>query len=376
LILLAAIAGAGGVATLVLLVVALRTAIARWRAPELPAAASFEARVTALVPVRDEATNIDACLASLLAQRGPLSIRVVDDASRDDTAARVAAIARTHRQVMLLVAPPPPDGRSGKTNALAYGATGVTDDWLLAVDADVRLAPDAVARALAAAEGETLDAVSLAARQRVATLGEALLTPLVFGWLDARLGDWRAAARGAGPPVANGQFVLVRRSALAAIGGYAALAGCTLDDVALARALAAAGRRLGFWRARAAVSTRMYPGLGATFRGWRRNLALILGDSRASTVPPVALAVAPLATALAAATAGKPAAAIALWGLGATASALARAGTGSAALFGLLYPFDAIGLAGCLVAARRDRASGAAVLWRGRAVDQSGSGAA
>jgi hypothetical protein len=63
-----------------------------------------------------------------------------------------------------------------------------------------------VARVLAAAESEGLDAVSLAARQRVGSAGEALLTPLAFALLDALLGDWRAVAGGRGAPVANGQF--------------------------------------------------------------------------------------------------------------------------------------------------------------------------
>jgi len=365
---------AGGVATLALLSILLSTALARRRAPRLPAAAAFEEPVTALLPVRNEAANVGECLDSLLRQQGPLSIRVADDGSRDGTSALVAAIAAREPRVTLLTVPSPASGWSGKTNALSHAARGVADDWLLAVDADVRLGPAAVASALAAARVHGLDALSLAARQRVETLGEALLTPLVFGMLDWRLGDWRVAARGDGAPVANGQFFLLRRAALEAAGGYAAIAGQTLDDVALARALGAAGRRCGFWRAGSALSTRMYDGFAASFRGWRRNLALIDGASALPVAAILGLALAPTVTAVAAGLAGETRWLLAAWCAGIAASSLARAGTGSPSAFGLLYPFDAVAFSFCLLAARIDRRFGRAVRWRGRTVGQPETG--
>jgi hypothetical protein len=264
--------------------------------------------------------------------------------------------------------PPPAAGRSGKVNALAHGAVGVATDWILALDADARPAPDALARALPAALEHGLAAVSLAARQRAATPGEALLTPLVLGLLDAQLGDWSRAARGEGPPVANGQFVLVRREALEAIGGYAAIAGQPLDDVALARRLAAAGHRVGFWRAREVLEVRMYEGLGASFRGWRRNLALLGGELGARARLALAALLLPPAAALAAALLGEPTAAQVAWLGGATTSILLRAGTGSLPFYGLLAPLDGLALVVCLLAARGDEKEGRIEPWRGRAL--------
>src|SRR4029453_8942799 len=101
--------------------------------------------------------------------------------------------------------------------------------------------PELLARAHAAVRNSGLDAISIAGRQE-ARGGEAILMPVVFALLDAMLGDWRRAARGDGPPVANGQFILVRRAALEAAGGMAAVRGETLDPVALAREPPAGGR--------------------------------------------------------------------------------------------------------------------------------------
>lgn len=356
------------VATAVL-VGAARVALARARAPVLPPAASNPPRVTVLLPVRDEEENVAAALVALAAQTVPLEIRVLDDGSNDSTAAIVAALAASDRRIQLFAVPPPPEGANGKVHALAWGLAGVDSDWLLAVDADARPAPEAVARALAAAGETRLDAISLAARQRVATVGEALLTPLVFGLLDAELGDWRRAARGESAPVANGQFVLVRRAALLAIGGYAALALERLDDIALARRFTAAGFRIGFWRARDLLEVRMYRGFVATFRGWRRNLALLFGGRPRLVLGAIAAALLPATVGVASLVAGSSRLAFLSWLAGAAASALLRAGTGSSALFGALYPLDAVASALCLLAARRDRARGQIAAWRGRSLE-------
>jgi GT2 family glycosyltransferase len=350
------------------LAVALRAAAARALAPRLPPPDPAAAGVTVVVPVRDEERNLLPCLASLLAQPGVERVSIVDDGSRDRSAAIAAEIAARDPRVALLTVGEPPAGWTGKLHALARGAREATTEWLLCLDADARPGAAAVGRALAAAREHGLAAVSLAARQRVGSLGEALLTPLVFGLLDLRLGDWRRAARGVGEPVANGQFLLLRRAALVRAGGFAALAGEPLDDLALARRLAANGDRVGFWRAREALAVRMYDGLGGSFRGWRRNLALVLGDRRGAIAAAVALALAPAIVAAGALAAGEPRAALVAWCGGALASAALRTGTGSSPLFALLYPLDALAFSACLAAAARDRARGRLAPWRGRAV--------
>ncbi len=363
------------VATLVALLAiggALRLLALRIRAPVLPPPLAPAEPVTVLLPVRDEQENVEACLAALLAQTIPIRVRVLDDGSTDRTAELVDRIAAADRRVRRFEVQPPAVGRSGKVNALATGSDDLASgaaDWLLSIDADARPAPDAIGRALAAADRHGLDAVSLAARQRTCNAAEALLTPAVFALLDALLGDWGRVARGEGAPVANGQFFLIRTRALAAIGGFASIAGEPLDDVALARKLAAGGHRVGFWRAREALEVRMYRGFAASFAGWRRNLALILGDRPATILVAVAIAIAPVVTAISAIVLGRPGAALLAWAGGAVASILLRLGSGSPPLYGVLFPLDGLALGACLLAARSDRSRGRLARWRGRDLD-------
>lgn len=378
---MAAIAVAAASALTVLLP-ALWVCIGRLRAPRLPvveAEQPIAAVVTILLPVRNEVSNIVACLASLQAQTVPVRILVLDDGSTDNTSALAGDVAAVDSRVRVLRVPPPPDGISGKVHALEFGLaqsgseSGVVPAWVLSIDADARLAPDVIGRAVSAAELHGLAALSLAARQRAASPGEALLTPLVFALLDALLGDWHAAARGGGDAVANGQFILVDRAALVQAGGFSALKSAMLDDVAMAKLLRASGYRTGFWRAREQLSVRMYHGFSAAFEGWCRNLGLYIGNRAWLIVGATTIALTPVVATLilvahAAATGSSYLPAIVAWCAGTTASVIARVDSGSSPWVGLLYPADAIAFSACLITAYRDRTRGRSRSWRGRQV--------
>jgi len=347
---------------------AARIAAARRRAPRLPGPLPAPPPVLVLLPVRDERANLEPCVRALLAQGAPVRVRILDDGSTDGTALVARALTAADERVTVLSVPEPPPGRSGKVHALAHGARGAREAWVLSVDADARPEPDAVARALAAAEAANLDAISLAATQRVEGPGQALLTPLVFALLDALIADWNAVAGGEGAAVANGQFLLLKGTALEAIGGFEALALEPLDDVGLVRRLRRNSFRTGFWRARETLVVRMYEGLPESFRGWRRNLALILGR-RPALVAVGALA--PLVPALAALgflVSGHPIATLVAWAGGAAASVLLRDRRGGSPFYGSFYPADAMALAACLIAGLVDRKRGRLARWRGRAL--------
>jgi hypothetical protein len=337
----------------------------RRRAPALPPAAGASASATVLLPVRDEERNLLGCLETLLALEGEPAVRVIDDGSSDATAALAAAVATREPRLTVLAAGPPPPGWRGKVHALWVGARGVESDWLLLTDADARHRPQALVRALAAA-GRQLDLVSLTGFQEAHGLAENLLVPGVFALLDALLGDWEAAAAGGGPAVANGQFLLLRRAAWESCGGFEAVAGEAIDDVAIAAVMRRHGFCTGFFRAPDLLAVRMYRGWSEVTRGWRRNLGGLLGPRPAATATALAvLALPPLAWA-AALVAGRGVAAALLWSAGAAASALLRAGSGHRAAFALLYPLDALLLAATLAAGARDRRRGRLVSWKGR----------
>lgn len=349
----------------VLLGLALRTEEQRRRAPALPPSLDPSPPVTVILPVRNEEQNVLLCVNTLLAQTPRPTVRVVDDGSTDATAAQVAERAAGEPRLRLLEAGPLPEGWRGKLHALHAGFREIETPWILTTDADTRHAPDLLARALAAAEKGRFDGVSLTGFQEARGLGENLLTPTVFALLDALLGDWRDVAESEGAPVANGQFLLLRREVWERCGGFESVRNEPIDDVAIAARLRASGYRTGFFRA-PGLAVRMYRGWGETFQGWRRNLGGIFGPHPGTVAAILAVLLLPAAVLFGHLLTGRWVEAALLWGAGAGASALFRSGSGHSPLHGLLFPLDSLALAATLGLGATDRRRGRLVNWKGR----------
>ena len=259
---------------------AVNTALLRRPPANLP---TVTRSVTVVLPVRDEEAQVGGCLAALLAQRGVdrLRVVVVDDGSTDRTAAVVRSVA--DERVHLLTAPPPPPGWLGKPHACAVGATassGSRDEVLVFVDADVRLAPDALAAAIALLDSSGLDLVSPWPRSLAQGPAERLVQPLA-PWLWATTLPLRLAERSSRPSLAaaNGQFLVVTRAAYDRAGGHGAVRGEVLEDIALLRAVKRAGGRGVPVDGSRLAECRMYDGWPALREGYAKSLWASVGGS-------------------------------------------------------------------------------------------------
>ena len=113
--------------------------------------AAPDTSLTVVIPAFNEAHNIEACVASVLANQPPcrdLSVVVVDDESSDatvDNALRAGSAAPHFR--LIQAGPRPVNERwVGKNWACSRAVDQVSSEWLLFIDADVRLKPDALKR--------------------------------------------------------------------------------------------------------------------------------------------------------------------------------------------------------------------------------------
>jgi hypothetical protein len=239
--------------------------------------------VTVVVPARDEEERIGGCLAALLAQRGVdrLQVVVVDDGSTDRTAAVVRSV--TDDRVRLVTAPPLPRGWLGKPHACAVGAAAADDapdGVLVFLDADVRLAPDALAAAVAVLDASGLDLVSPWPRPVAEGTAERLVQPL-SPWLWATTLPLRLAERSPRPSLAaaNGQFLVLTRAAYDGAGGHAAVRAEVLEDIALLRAVKRAGGRGVPVDGSRMAACRMYDGWPAIREGYGKSLWAAVGGS-------------------------------------------------------------------------------------------------
>lgn len=237
--------------------------------------------LSVLIPARNEQDCLATCLNSLVSQSDEhfelgrdWELIVIDDHSTDKT----LEIARSFDGVTVLAAAKLEQGWTGKNNALWTGAKQARGRWLLFTDADTMHEPGNLRRALHEAEKHKVGLLSYSPRQIASGLAQRSLMPLIFSELalsypSAKVNDpaQRLAA-------ANGQFLLIERSAYRRIGGHALVADKILEDVELA--YLAKRRKVGlrFRYAEDAVATRMYRTTASMIEGWTKNLALLFNN--------------------------------------------------------------------------------------------------
>lgn len=228
--------------------------------------------VSVIIPARNEEACLGACLESLVSQSGiGFEILVVDDHSTD----RTGKIACSFAGVRVIEAGPLPEGWTGKNNAVACGARQARGEWLLFTDADTVHLPGSLARALAEAEANGAEMLSYSPEQIAVTFWEMATLPVVFAELARQYPPSLVSDPKSPAAAANGQYLLVKRTAYDAVGGHAAVAHDILEDVAFARAVKASGRKIRFRYAADAVRTRMYRSFRQLREGWTKNLALL-----------------------------------------------------------------------------------------------------
>ena len=223
-------------------------------------------RVVAVLPARNEAETIARTVESLVKQEyaGEFRVVVVDDHSEDGTgelARKAAESAGVSDRVTILAAAPLEPGWTGKLWAMQQGierAAEAGPECFWFTDADIVHAPDTLSRLVSRAEKEHTDLVSLMVLLKAKTFPEKLLIPpFLYFFLKLYPPGWIASAKSRMAGAAGG-CVLLRHSALARIGGIAAIRQEVIDDCALARAVKRSGGSLRMRLTRKSISLRSY----------------------------------------------------------------------------------------------------------------------
>ena len=262
-------------------------------------------RVSAIVPARNEEAVIAGCVESLAMQEVIGEVIVVDDQSTDRTAEIVQELTTRYTKVRLMSAGDLQKGWVGKNHAVWTGTGEARGEWLLFTDADAIHEKDSATRALKIAEENGAEMVSFSPEQVMETWYEKALIPYVYCRLASRFSYAQVNDPVTSTAAANGQFLMIQRDAYDAVGGHASVAGEVLEDVALAKRVKGAGRRIWFGSGQGIVRVRMYRTFGAMWEGWKKNLYPLMGGAREAMVREFARALAPVAaTLIAAITAG------------------------------------------------------------------------
>jgi glycosyltransferase involved in cell wall biosynthesis len=229
--------------------------------------------ISVLIPARNEERVIASSLESVLASRGVrMEVIVLDDASTDRTAEIVRAIAERDPRVRLESSPALPPGWNGKQHACYVLASTAKSALLCFLDADVRLAPDALARMGLFLDRTGSDLVSGFPRQETETTLEWLLLPLIHFVLLSYLP--LAAMRLVPAPgfaVGCGQFILARRDAYRKTGGHAEIRTTMHDGLLLPQLFRRHGFRTDIADLTYLATCRMYHSAREVWTGLAKN---------------------------------------------------------------------------------------------------------
>jgi hypothetical protein len=238
--------------------------------------------VSLLVPMRNETHRLADTLPGILAQ-GVDELILLDDCSTDGTLEMARALSSAGDALMAAGVPTPP-GWTGKTWACSQLATRAHGDVLVFCDADVLLAAGAVDAVVAEMDRQQADLLSVFPRQRTETLGEHLVVPLVDDVLLCLLPFPLLQADAPSAATANGSVMAFDRLAYARLGGFDAVRGELVEDVALARLTRRHGLQLGLVLGGGMVQTRMYTDYSGCVTGLGRGLLPVTGGSRSLLV--------------------------------------------------------------------------------------------
>lgn len=235
--------------------------------------------VAVLIPARDEEANLPDCLSSVLAQDYPcFHVWVLDDHSTDRTLCLAQEMASRDSRVEVVRGRELPAGWLGKHWACQQLAEASQGDFLLFLDADVRLEPAALRQAVNWMECARLDLLSVLPFQKMQSWGERLVVPFIFfatfAFVPLFLG--RPLRIGAFS-FTIGQFMLFRREAYSRVGGHAGVRANLADDMALGKRIIASGMRWSIMDGFKLVDCRMYHGYRQSWNGFSKNLFPAMG---------------------------------------------------------------------------------------------------
>lgn len=231
--------------------------------------------ISIILPVRDEEANLEACLSTLLAQDYPdFDITIIDDGSTDATPRLLADLAGRDRRIRVLRIDRLPPGWAGKPHALQTGVMHTNGEWLLFTDADTRHAPQTLRLMVEHASRQQDDLLSMCTNlMSMSGTAMPLLMPLSEIILAHRVTPGEVKDPFYPRAFAFGQYILVRRDAYLASGGYAAsyMRTTFIDDLALAEQFKSYGKRVELVDGRGLVTNRQWTTWKSARQGWGKS---------------------------------------------------------------------------------------------------------
>ncbi|NEW81842.1 MAG: glycosyltransferase family 2 protein [Mariniphaga sp.] len=237
--------------------------------------------ISVLIPARNEAENIGVLLTDLINQNYKnIEIIVFDDQSDDQTVEVVSALAENDSRIKLVRSGGLPVGWLGKNFACYSLSEYANGNYLLFLDADVRISGDAIQSAVAYADKYHLGLLSVFPKQMVMSKGEKLTVPIMnyilLSLLPLPLVKWSSFRSLA---AANGQFMLFDSSIYKSLNPHETVKNCKVEDIEIARYFKGNKIHIACHLGNESIRCRMYSGFGEAVGGFSKNIISFFGNS-------------------------------------------------------------------------------------------------
>ncbi len=237
--------------------------------------------ISVLIPARNEEKNIGNLLNDLISQNYQnIEILVFDDESNDKTAVIAHEFSVKDNRVRILHSEGLPESWLGKNfgcHTLAQAAKG---EYLLFLDADVRIANDMIPKIISFAKHYKLGLVSVFPKQIMQSAGEKSTIP-VMNYILLTLLPLILVRKSHFPSMAaaNGQFMFFNTEIYRATWPHKKMKSDKVEDIKIARWYKTQKIKIACLASEKSVSCRMYNGFGEAVHGFSKNVTQFFGNS-------------------------------------------------------------------------------------------------
>lgn len=212
--------------------------------------------VSVCIPARNETHAMTQCLEHVIASTYPkLEVIVLDDSSVDNTSFLIKSFA--HEGVRFVEGSSLPDGWLGKNHALQGLLDEASGTYILYMDVDTLLAPDAIEQLVAYAQQEDALMISVLPRREDTIRSSVLFSTLRYFW--ELIGHTKKA-----PAVASSAWMIHRHTLRDTLGSFTAISTDIQPEATLA------ARLMGTNQYRFIIST---PVVGVSYeKKWRSQI--------------------------------------------------------------------------------------------------------
>jgi glycosyltransferase involved in cell wall biosynthesis len=243
--------------------------------------ANPQAFISVLIPARNEANGIGNLLDDLLGQEHrTIEIIVYNDCSTDATGDIVAQMAKQDNRIKLINGIPLPEGWLGKNHACHRLALEAKGQYLLFLDADVRVKPQLIGNAVCFIERKRLLLLSMFPQQVMGSFGEYLVVPnmnwILLTLLPLRLVQWSKKRSLA---AANGQLMMFNAQHYREQQWHERFRYSTVEDIIISRAMKRGRFRMATLLGNNDILCRMYQSYTQALDGFAKNVCSFFGGS-------------------------------------------------------------------------------------------------